>query len=377
MATDTMCRPDVKENTPLTPRATSHSPERIGYGNYPAESAHHSDFWSKPAEHLPSLRDTPKLEAKPGVDGFLVDNKSLYGIVPNDSDNRLPTTGLPTRRTIAVPSLDKESQQPALQRSDSDINRLANNLDNLTIEKRNTPSPEAPIGKIKALNTINTRFTRFASNNEHMKHGPSRNPSWTATAVSPKAKIEESLIKIMQFVNSVKAISTNTDTFREKTFKLFLDANKEIVRTWNNIHNEAFKSRPYPAVLSEATHGMDAIVQKWDQKTIDEWIVGQSMNLVALDLTFGKEWERLTGNDLGVAEYARKQGAEEKSALEKSVESFEEMEFIPFKTVMEKNNGKGAEKDNGGGSEATIGKSHRDLHFWISTMRAEQYEADD
>lgn len=357
MATDTMRRPDLKENTPITPRAKSHSPERIDYGNQSSEPEVYSSFWTKPAEHPTTLRDTPKIEAKSGVDGLLVDNKSFYGSVPNTTENKRPGTGLPTRRSISVPSLDKEDPQPqpAFQRSDSDINRLANNLDNLAIERRNTPSPETPMGKMKALNTINSRFNRFNStNNEHTSQlpTPTRNTSWTATAISPKAKIEEALKIIMEFVIDIDKHATGTDTFQKKKYKLFMDASKEIVRTWHNIHNEAFKSRPYPLILSEASTGIEAIIKKWGEETINEWIIGQSMNLVNLGLKFAREWERLTEKDVGVPKYDKQQSEKDSR---KKVESFEKMEFIPPKAVMDKDSEKGAEKNNGG-SEPTIGK---------------------
>ncbi|CAG8977047.1 hypothetical protein HYALB_00005754 [Hymenoscyphus albidus] len=355
MATDLLHSDLRKEDMPPQfTRAKSYSPERIDYGQPPSEQpddtleAGQQGPESNPARSSSSWQDTTKIEASQSFPGSQVDTP-LYAAPSISAEKSRPTTGLQTRRSISVPTLDKESQQPTLQRADSEISTLAKTLDSLTIQKRQSPPP---MGKTKAVNTINARFSRFSSANPHMSQLPTRTASWTAGATSPDAKIDEAIRKIMCFINDVLPTHMMIVDleFRDAKMKEFLDMNKEIVRTWRSHQNELFQGTA-GEVLRTKVDAMDVIIAKWTYETHENWLMNDAGILMDRSVSFGKEWEALNKKDLGATAYCKNHPANQTS----SGESFEKMEYIQPKTVVEKNNEEGAEHNNDNWSESTMG----------------------
>ncbi|CAG8950888.1 hypothetical protein HYFRA_00003105 [Hymenoscyphus fraxineus] len=343
---------------PQFTRAKSYSPERIVYDQPSSENpddtleAGQQGLESNPAKPILARQDTTKIEVSQSFPGSQVDTP-LYAAPPSSAEKSRPTTGLQTRRSISVPTLDKESQQPTLQRADSEISTLAKTLESFTIQKRHSPPP---MGKTKAVNTINARFSRFSSANPHMSQLPTRTASWTAGATSPDAKIDEAIRKIMCFINDVLPTHKMTvdHEFREAKMKEFLDASKEIVRTWRGHHNELFQGRA-GEVLRARVDEMDVIIAKWTYETHEDWLMNDAGILMHRSVSFGKEWEALTKNDLGATAYWKNHPVNQTS----SGESFEKMEYIQPKTVVEKNNEEGAEHNNDSWSESTMGSPEK------------------
>jgi hypothetical protein len=91
--------------------------------------------------------------------------------------------------------------------------------------------------------------------------------------------------------------SPNTDS---TNFKLFLDANKEIVRAWLVLEDEEIKGNP---VLGEKVDCMHAILAAWSigeggTDPTASWLL-QALELAELDREFAGVWEGVVGVEIG------------------------------------------------------------------------------
>jgi hypothetical protein len=113
------------------------------------------------------------------------------------------------------------------------------------------------LGKFTSpTSAIQNRFARFNSTNfpRPSKH---RVPSWKADASSPEAKID---LGVKQILNFMRNFQDATNTFQsDQAFKLFIDANKEIVRAWGGLE-EGLRKKPAGITLGEKVDCMHAIL---------------------------------------------------------------------------------------------------------------------
>lgn len=160
------------------------------------------------------------------------------------------------------------------------------------------PHPSIPgPGAVKGGPTYlqrRTSFPRPQPPGRIRSHTP-RLPSWHSTSKEPVDSITKSLNRVSNFTRTVDS-SPETDTFN---FRLFLEANKEIVAAWHVIEDREIKDNP---VLGEKVDCMHAILAAWSfGEGVDDtgnWLM-QALQLTYLDKEFAEVWEAVTGVDIG------------------------------------------------------------------------------
>jgi hypothetical protein len=174
-------------------------------------------------------------------------------------------------------------------------------------------------------NAIQNRFARFNSTNfpRPSKH---RVPSWKADASSPEAKIDLGVKQIVKFMHIVHE---GTDTFEsDKAFKLFIDANKEIVRAWGGVE-ESLRAKPAGITLGEKVDCMHAILLNLSKEVAaGGGFVRGAVEICNLSLEFGREWEILVDRDLGAKKSSLADTPQRKDTVKQGSESDESMEYI-------------------------------------------------
>lgn len=126
-----------------------------------------------------------------------------------------------------------------------------------------------------------------------LRNHKARLPSWHATAKGPESIICECIGKIVTFHKNINVASSPNSASVD--FKLFLDANKEIVRAWCMLDDAG--DIKGSVVLEEKKDCMHAILVAWGGRDVDvqgRWI-SQAVQLVDLGMEFAREWEVVTG----------------------------------------------------------------------------------
>jgi hypothetical protein len=244
----------------------------------------------------------------------------------------LTSTGTPDRRS----STDRpynDDQQPSLLKvvSETVLSSAHNHRDLASEEDDIFSHAGVGLGKITSgTNAIQNRFARFNSTNSPRppKH---RAPSWKADASSPEAKIDLGVKQILKFMHSVHE---GTDTFdSDKAFKLFIDANTEIVRAWGGLV-EGFRKKPAGITLGEKVDCMHAILLNLSKEVAagGGWVRG-ALEMSDLSLEFCREWEILVNRDLGAKAWSSADATQRKLIVKQSTESDESMEYIAPKAL--------------------------------------------
>ena len=126
-----------------------------------------------------------------------------------------------------------------------------------------------------------------------LRNHKARLPSWHATSKGPESIICECIGKIVTFHKNINVASSPNSASVD--FKLFLDANKEIVRAWCMLEDAG--EIKGSVVLEEKKDCMHAILVAWGGREVDmqgRWIT-QAIELVDLGMGFAREWEVVTG----------------------------------------------------------------------------------
>jgi hypothetical protein len=209
-----------------------------------------------------------------------------------------------------------------------------------------------------------------------LRQHKARLPSWHATSKGPESIICEGLEQIVNFSRNVSS-STNSASV---DFKLFLDANKEIVRAWRMMEEGEIKRN---VVLGEKVDCIIAILAAWGNKDVDvhgNW-VQQAIQLTEIGVEFAREWEVVTGVRVGKFGAIEESLSPEKrkdvfTSLVGGAESDESMGYIAPRSILvesplEKEVGKLPE-DNGS-PIGPKGMSHSPIirHFILSDSTIE------
>ncbi|EPE35995.1 hypothetical protein GLAREA_05333 [Glarea lozoyensis ATCC 20868] len=290
-------------------------------------------FWDRPAQYIVSLRDIPKLNTNMAQNENIAEsNMAEY-----------------TREVVRRPSTSSETsdlRSPSNKPWDDDAEATASpaaNSENISGSAQSHSDSAAKdddvfshsgvgLGKVSSgTNAIQNRFARFSST-YYPRPPKQRAPSWKADASSPEAKIDLGVKQIIKFMQSVQH---GTDTFdSDKAFKLFIDANKEIVRAWGGLE-ENLRRKPAGITLGEKVDCMHAILLNLSKEVAEGggWVRG-ALEMSELSLEFCREWEILMNKDLGARKWASSNATRRKPVDNQSLESDESMEYIAPEEIL-------------------------------------------
>jgi hypothetical protein len=291
------------------------------------------EFWDRPAQYIVSLRDIPNLNTIMAQNENIAETKMAEHM----------------REVVRRPS--NSSETPDLKSAtnkpwDDDVettsspSTIAENISGLAHRDYDTAAQDEDmfshagvgLGKFNSgTNAIQNRFARFSSTN-YPRPPKHRAPSWKADASSPEAKIDLGVKQIIKFMQSVQY---GTDTFdSDKAFKLFIDANKEIVRAWRGLE-ESLRKRPAGITLGEKVDCMHAILLNLSKEVAEGggWVRG-ALEMSELSLKFCREWEILMNRELGARKWASSNATQRKPVDNQSLESDESMEYIAPEEIL-------------------------------------------
>ncbi|KAF4626917.1 hypothetical protein G7Y89_g11240 [Cudoniella acicularis] len=306
-----------------------------------AHKIENATFWNSPAEHIPVLRETPALESNALVErprpkiAKTQDNMKLR----EDTGKATHVQPLVTKEAVRLNTVVwKDSAnvpRPAVQKKESQsILNLGQKMEEMVIGNERPAVSGVGLGEIKRGDEIVSKY--FDPNRKPRPPKP-RIPSWKADATAPEAKVDESIVKILQFLQGVSdddEDTSNDDVMREreKKFKVFLDANKEIVKAWHELDDELFKG-PQGVALGEKVDCIHAILVVWnkDVATQGAW-VKQALELSEHCVGFATDWERLTGRKMVAAPDLKVNLMVDEKPLEKP-DNNEKMEYIAPPTL--------------------------------------------
>lgn len=323
------------QSAPCSPHAN-----RNGIHHPAMESSKNSDIVVEDdTDNISEFELPPSVEAIPRHDTKESRSDNNDSTSSRDSSPKTPERpGSAIRyNTPVTPKHRNVSRQrpllPPAEESESIIS-LEEHLNDLSINSESSTTGLG-LGEVKGGTSVQQQRRISATRPQPFRHRP-RLPSWHATSKDSVSIICESITQIENFTVSISSTSSeNTDS---TNFKLFLDANKEIVRAWRMIKDEELKKN---VRLWQKVDCIHAILAAWN-KDVDahgSWVL-QAMELTTLDVDFAKEWRLATG--WGNEELDSLSAVENFSPikLRKSIltdtrktEDNEEMEYIPPPSV--------------------------------------------
>lgn len=229
-------------------------------------------------------------------------------------------------------SIKEEEKHPTTAKVAPDtILSLGRELDQLSISSTSSRSGLG-LGELKGGKAIERNYSQLHSRRRFLADRP-RPPSWHAMSRGPQAIIDESIQQILKFTEDSTNEEPLSDSGRAAKFKVFLDANKEIVRTWHMLDDELVRGREGVA-LGERVDCIHAILVGWnkDAEMHGSW-VQQAMELTELGLLFSADWESLTGRKLNLL--ARKESLEDVKEVDVVHEN---MEYIAPEAILGEDN---------------------------------------
>lgn len=290
-------------------------------------------FWNTPAENIPPLPEDP------GLDSSLTAAGAKLQIVAAHEDPNIredlkkaaqvqpPVTSAKVHSNESAGTSGANSPQPSIEISESEtILKLDREMEELILGDDKCAVSGVGLGDMKSGNDI---FRKSSLPNGKLRPQKARLPSWKAAATEPEAKIDESLRKIKSFLATIQEEVKDLNTAeRNSKFKLFIEASKQIVSAWPLLHGDLFKGLE-GQLLSEKVDCIHAIHLAWDEDaTRNTEFLDQGLDMAAHCEDFGRQWETLTGRDLGITRKRVASAAGGRKSVEK-VDSNEKMEYIP------------------------------------------------
>ncbi|KAH6677252.1 hypothetical protein B0J14DRAFT_697866 [Halenospora varia] len=290
-------------------------------------------FWNSPAEHIPTLREGPALDTSITVEGAKLQAATEYEDPNIREDLKKAAQVQPLVTSTEVQSNKSpgtsgaNSPRPGIEKPESlSILKLGQEMEELVLGEDNCAVSGVGLGGMKSGNDI---FRKSSLQNGKLRPQKARLPSWKAAATEPEAKIDESLRKIQNFLATIQEEVNDLNTAeRNSKFKLFMDASKQIVSAWPLLNGDLFQGLE-GQLLSEEVDCIHAIHLAWDKdSTRNNGFLDQGLDMATHCEEFGKQWETLTGRDMGITRKRKPSSAADRKHMEKT-DSNEKMEYIP------------------------------------------------